>query len=71
MEKYQKEYTVESLVELINRDPDLAFEEMQKMPGAEKEFYLGAMPLEAFRKMLARAVLENLEYSIKNKVETP
>jgi len=38
METSQKAHTVESLMELINQNPDLAFEEMQKMPNEEKEF---------------------------------
>ena len=58
-------------MELIRKDPDLAFEEMLKMTSEERSYFLGAMPGNDYSEMLARAVVKNLEYSIKHKVETP
>jgi len=71
MEKYQKRYTVESLVELIRKDPDMALEEILKMPPEEQDYFLGAIPGDDYSEVLARAIVKNLEYGIKNKVETP
>lgn len=71
METSQKKYTVESLVELIRKNPDLAFEEMLKMAPEEQGYLLGAIPNDAHSQMLARAIVKNLEYNIENKVDTP
>jgi len=71
MEASQKKYTLESLVELIRKDPDLAFEEMLKMTSEERSYFLGAMPGDDYSEILARAVLKNLEDGVNNKVETP
>jgi len=71
METSQKKYTLESLVELIRKDPDLAFEEMLKMPSEERRYFLRTMPDSEHSEILARAILKNLEDNVDNKVETP
>ena len=71
MEILQKKYTVESLATLISQDSLNAFEEMKKMPDEEVQKFLLALPLDAYGEIIGRAMVENLNYSIENKVETP
>ena len=71
METSQKKYTIESLTELIKQDPDLAYEEIKRLPGEEISFLMLGMPRGAHTEIKKRFYLENLNYNIQNKVETP
>ena len=71
MEQSQKKYTIESFTELVRQDPDLAYEEIKRLPGDEQSFLMVGMPRDAYTEIMKRTFLENLNYNIQNKVETP
>ncbi len=71
METSQKKYTIESFTELVRRNPDMAYEEIKRLPEKEQSFLMVEMPRDAYTEIKIRAFVENLQTGIRDNVPTP
>ncbi len=64
-------FTIESFTEFVKNDPDAAYNALKTLSREEKQKLLVGIPRFAYREIMDRTLVENLQTGIRDNVPTP